>query len=199
MEHLRQRHGLIGRLLLGDFKNPPLAAVQHGGRRIAGFVAVLQCGRAGADQAAQHRLFLDDGRVIFGMGGGGHRVGQLHDVIRASHLVEEVLGLQRGPQDHAVDGPVGFKEFRDDAEDELVFFLEEQVALLEEHAHRADDSGVDDHRAQHRGLGGEIVRGHAVDEVGVGLGAGECGTDAGAGGGRQGGHGGIQSMEKGAL
>ena len=78
--------------------------------------------------------------------------------------------------------------------------LKNRSTLLEEHPPpRADDSGVDDHRAQHRGLGGEIVRGHAVDEVGVGLGAGECGTDAGAGGGRQGGHGGIQSMEKGAL
>ena len=157
---------------------------------VAGLVAVAEGGGAGGDEAAEHRLFLDDGGVVLGVGGGGDGVGEFFDVLDAADLVEEAFGFEGGVEDHGVDGGVGLEELGDDAEDGLVFLLKEHFGALEEHADGADDGGVDDHGAQDAGLGGEVVGREAVDEGG-GVGSPhrrEAGAGAGAGGGGEGGH-----------
>ncbi len=168
VEDVGEGDGLVGSFLLGDFEDAAFAAVEDGGGRLAGVVAVAEGGGAGGDKGAEHRFFFDDGGVVFGVGGGGDGVGEVADVIEAADLVEEIFGFERGVENHGIDGGVGFEEVGEDAEDNLVFFLEEHVRLLEEHADRADDLGVDDHAAQHAGLRGEVMRGHAVDDVRAG-------------------------------
>ena len=188
VEDVGERDGLVGGFLLGDFEDASFAAVEDGGGGFAGVVAVAEGAGAGGDERAEHGFFFDDGGVIFGVGGGGDGAGEFFDVVDAADLVEEVLGFEGGVEDHRVDGGVGFEELGEDAEDDLVFFLEEDIGFLEEHADGADDLGVDDHGAEDAGFGGEVVWGHAVDELDAFLGAGAA-DGFGAGGGGEGGHG----------
>ncbi len=109
---------------LGNLENPMLGGIEElvdvGIRLVR---ARRDIGRDGRE-AAQHRLFAHDARIVRDVGGGRHRVGKLRDVGRAADLFEHALGAQRVGQSDRVDGldcdrraPSSRGRFRDGSRD----------------------------------------------------------------------------------
>ena len=144
---------------LGDLVDGGLGAVDDVvdlGALVA-VVAQLHDPGAGLDQPAQDRLLGDDLGVVGGVGRGGHRGDQRVQVRRAAEPDELAAALQLGRHGDRVGGLAAAVEVEDAVVDGLVGGPVEVVG-----PQHLDDVGdgvlAQQHAAEHRLLGGEVLR-----------------------------------------
>ena len=93
---------LLAALAHGDVVDGLFRALQDLLVLLLASIAVLEDLVGGGDQAAQGGLFIDDAYVSLYIGGGGHLLGQLHQIGRAAHGVQLPPPGQLGVEGHQV-------------------------------------------------------------------------------------------------
>ena len=95
VEDLREESEVAGLLFVGDVEEQLLGPLGELARFAVALVDPALDLLAGAEQAAQQRVLLDDLGVVLGVAGGGHLGGQLGDVVLAAGLLDLVALGQR--------------------------------------------------------------------------------------------------------
>ena len=110
-----------------------------------------------ADEGAQHALLADDAGVVGGVGRRRHELGQRVHELATPGALEHALALELGAEGDDVDLLAPVVQREDGAVDEPVRVAVEVVGR-ERLGDRRDGVGVDEHGAEHRLLGLEVVR-----------------------------------------
>ena len=144
---------------LGDVVDLGLRAVDHLGHvgALGARVAVLHHPRAGLHQPAQQRLLGHDARVVARVGGRRHRRDQGVQIRRTADPAQHPAAVQFGGHRHRVGGLAAPVEVQDRVVDVLVCGAVE-VAGPQPFQHIGDGVLAQQHAAQHRLLGGQILR-----------------------------------------
>ncbi len=138
---------------------------------LVGLVGVGDDLGGGVDQAAQGRLFPDDARVVLDIGRARHAVDEGGEVGGAADLLELAGPGQFLAQRHEIDGVAPLGELHHPLEDA-------PVGVAEEGLGRDDGDGgverlvVEQHGAEHRAFGVEVVRQGALVRGDCGFGHG---------------------------
>ena len=145
-------------LVVGDLEHRALRRLEQlAGRSLAVVHARLDL-VCRLQQRPHLRLLADDPAVFRGVAAGGHPGGQLFDRLRPADLVQPVVQLQALGDRQMVDLPVGVVEVEHRLEDRGVLRLVEVLrAQLLVDEQRVQMALVEEHRPQHRLLGGEVV------------------------------------------
>jgi hypothetical protein len=148
-------------LLVGDLKQQPLGVLGQLARVVVALAHPFLDPLAGAEQTPQQRVLLHDLGVVLGISGGRHLGRELGDVVLAARVLD--LRALRKRLDHGqnVDRLRALVEAEDRREDQPVLV---EVEVLGPQLHLVDHPGQgglgQQHRAQNRGLGLEVLGGH---------------------------------------
>jgi len=108
------------------------------------------------DEAAQHRFFLDDARVVFDVRDARHAVHQLRQIGGAAGGFQVSLAVQLLGERHQVDGLLRFAKHDHLLEDAAVL-VEEKVLGLELLDCRVEGVVIQQDGAQHAAFGIQVV------------------------------------------
>lgn len=155
-------HRLPHNLALGDLEDSFLAPVEHVINRVAGGVRVADDFARRLNQPPQKHLVLDHVGVVFGVGGRGDAVIDVHDVFPASDLLQ-FAGIAEGLlQQHAVKRLILLETFLQELEDRAMFLPEEAI-LIDQFKTQPERLGIHHHGAQRSHFGLKAVRGDLVE------------------------------------
>ena len=140
----------------GDVVDGLFRAVQDGGNGLGGLEAGLGDVRAGGDEPAQDGLFPHEGDVALDVGGGGHVLGQLHQIGGPADALQGPPAGELVHEGDEVHGPAGGVDGLHGVEDLPVLV---QVKVLGGQGFHGQHDGlaVDEHGAQ-----GAALRLHAL-------------------------------------
>ena len=160
MEDLREKAEVARLLFVGDVEEQLLGSLGELARLAVALVDPSLDLLAGAEQAAQQRVLLDDLGVVLGVAGGRDLRRQLGDVVLAPRRLDLVVLGQRLGHGQLVDRLGGGVEVVDAGEDRRVL-VEVEVSGVQ--LHLVDHPGQrrlgDQHRTQNGFLGLDVLRG----------------------------------------
>ena len=160
LQQVLQRDEVLGQAPIGDVVDLGLRAVDHLSDvgAVGARVAVLHHPGAGLHQPAQQRLLGDDLRVVAGIGRRRHHRDQGVQIRRAADPAQQPATVQLGGHRHRVGRLPAPVEVQDGVVDVLVRRAVE-VAGPQLLQHVGDRVLAQQHSAQYRLLGGQILRG----------------------------------------
>ena len=159
LQQILERDEVLGKPAIGDVVDLRLSAIDdlgHIGTLGAG-VAVLHNARPGLHQPTQQRLLRDDARVVAGVGCRRHRRNQGVQVRGTANAAQQPAAVQFGGDRHGVGRLAPPIQIQDGVVDVLVHRPIE-VAGPQPLQHISDGVLAQQHPAQHRLLGGQILR-----------------------------------------
>ena len=159
VEDLVDRPEVAGRLAVGDVEQLPLGVLDQLVRLPAALGDAHLDRLRHAEQPSQRGLVLDELRVVARVADGRHDRGQLVHVRLAAGPLQLAALLELGADRERVDRLVLVVERQDRAVDRAVRVAVEVVGAqphLDQHGR--DRARRDEHRAQHRFLGLEVLR-----------------------------------------
>ncbi len=157
LHELPHRHEAGLHAVFGHREDGALGVVEDEIGVLVGLVGVGDDLVGRVDETAQRGLFLDDARVVFDVGGPRHTVDERGQVRRTAHFLDLARLRQLLAQGHEIDGAAPLGELHHPLEDAA-------VRIAEEGFRRDDGDGgverlvVEQHRAEHRPFGVEVVR-----------------------------------------
>ena len=159
LQQILERDEVLGKPPIGDVVDFRLSAVDHLGHigTLGARVAVLHHPRSGLHQPAQQRLLGDDARVVAGVGGRRHRRDQGVQIRGTADAAQQPAAVQFGGHRHRVGRLPPPVQVQDGVVDVLVHRPIE-VAGPQPFQHIGDGVLAQQHPAQHRLLGGQILR-----------------------------------------
>ena len=155
-EHLDVRE-VARTSLLSELEDDLLGAVDEIGDLALPLLAEPHDLLAGADEPAQSRHLLDDARVVLDVGCRRDERGELRDARLAAGGVELGALLELVDERDRIDG-LALRPQRERRAVHLRVALAVEVGRVEDLADRADGDGREQHRAENRLLGFEILR-----------------------------------------
>ena len=155
-EHLDVRE-VARHLLLAELEHDLLGAVDEVGDLTLALLSEPHDLLARADEAAQRRHLLDDARVVLDVRGRRDERGELGHPRLPSCSFELGPLVELVGQRDRVDG-LALRPQRERGAVDLRVALAVEVGRVEDLAHRPDGDGREQHRAQHRLLGLEVLR-----------------------------------------